>query len=58
MSLPKTFPLKAADGKTISIPSVGFGTWASGGSFFMLYDLQTNNVQEVLGGARMPLLQL
>lgn len=30
MSLPKTFPLKAADGKTIEIPSVGFGTWAAG----------------------------
>ncbi|KAG0651970.1 glycerol 2-dehydrogenase (NADP(+)) [Hyphodiscus hymeniophilus] len=30
MSLPKTFPLKAADGKTIQIPSVGYGTWASG----------------------------
>jgi len=30
MSLPKTFPLKAANGKMISIPSVGYGTWASG----------------------------
>jgi hypothetical protein len=30
MSLPKTFDLKAADGKTIDIPSVGYGTWASG----------------------------
>lgn len=30
MSLPKTFPLKAADGKTIEIPSIGFGTWAAG----------------------------
>ena len=30
MSLPKSFDLKAADGKTIQIPSVGFGTWASG----------------------------
>jgi len=30
MSLPKTFPLKAANGKTIEIPSVGYGTWASG----------------------------
>ncbi|CZR57592.1 related to alcohol dehydrogenase [Phialocephala subalpina] len=27
MSLPTHFPLKAADGKTIEIPSVGFGTW-------------------------------
>lgn len=30
MSLPKTFPLRAAEGKTIQIPSVGYGTWASG----------------------------
>jgi len=30
MSLPKTFSLRAADGKTIQIPSVGYGTWASG----------------------------
>lgn len=32
MFLPKTFPIKAADGKTIQIPSVGFGTWAAGGT--------------------------
>ena len=30
MSLPKTFSLKAQKDKTISIPTVGFGTWASG----------------------------
>jgi hypothetical protein len=36
MSLPKTFPLKAADGKTIQIPSIGYGTWASGESVTML----------------------
>jgi diketogulonate reductase-like aldo/keto reductase len=30
MSLPKSFPLKVANGKTIEIPSVGYGTWASG----------------------------
>ncbi|KAK4549878.1 hypothetical protein LTR36_005179 [Oleoguttula mirabilis] len=30
MSLLKTFPLRAAGGKTIQIPSVGYGTWASG----------------------------
>lgn len=30
MSLPKTFALKAANGKTIDIPTVGYGTWASG----------------------------
>ncbi|KAK4575263.1 hypothetical protein LTR86_001115 [Recurvomyces mirabilis] len=30
MSLPKTFSLRAADGKTIQIPTVGYGTWASG----------------------------
>jgi diketogulonate reductase-like aldo/keto reductase len=30
MSLPKSFPLPAPDGKTVPIPSVGFGTWASG----------------------------
>lgn len=29
-SLPKTFPLRAAGVKTIQIPSVGYGTWASG----------------------------
>lgn len=29
-TLPQTFPLKAANGKTIQIPSVGYGTWASG----------------------------
>ncbi|KAI9049385.1 hypothetical protein LZ554_006419 [Drepanopeziza brunnea f. sp. 'monogermtubi'] len=31
MSLPTHFPLNAADGKTIQIPSVGFGTWATEG---------------------------
>ncbi|KAF2771272.1 Aldo/keto reductase [Teratosphaeria nubilosa] len=30
MSLPKSFSLRAADGKTVEIPSVGYGTWASG----------------------------
>ena len=30
MSLPSHFPLRAANGKTIQIPSVGYGTWASG----------------------------
>ena len=30
MSLPKTFSLRAADGKSIDIPTVGYGTWASG----------------------------
>ncbi len=30
MSLPKSFPLKSSNGKSIQIPSVGFGTWASG----------------------------
>jgi hypothetical protein len=30
MSLPAAFALKAANGKTIEIPSVGFGTWAAG----------------------------
>ncbi|TVY14435.1 Glycerol 2-dehydrogenase (NADP(+)) [Lachnellula arida] len=29
MSLPKYFPLKVSGGKTIDIPSVGFGTWAA-----------------------------
>jgi len=28
--LPTSFPLKIAHGKTIDIPSVGYGTWASG----------------------------
>lgn len=28
MSLPQSFPMRVADGKTIQIPSVGFGTWA------------------------------
>ncbi|EXJ84288.1 hypothetical protein A1O3_04955 [Capronia epimyces CBS 606.96] len=30
MSLPSHFPLKAAEGKTIHIPSVGFGTFSPG----------------------------
>ncbi|KAK0256781.1 hypothetical protein LTR91_000235 [Friedmanniomyces endolithicus] len=30
MSLPQSFPLRVAGGKTIQIPSVGYGTWASG----------------------------
>ena len=30
MSLPKSFPIRATGGKTIQIPSVGYGTWASG----------------------------
>lgn len=32
MSLPQTFPIQVANGKTLNIPSVGFGTWASDGS--------------------------
>jgi glycerol 2-dehydrogenase (NADP+) len=32
MSLPKTFTIRLAGGKTTEIPSVGFGTWASDGS--------------------------
>ena len=32
MSLPKSFHIKVAGGKTSAIPSVGFGTWASDGS--------------------------
>ena len=31
MSLPKSFPLRVSGGKTIEIPSVGFGTWAFDG---------------------------
>lgn len=30
-SLPTHFPLRVAGGKTIQIPSVGYGTWAAGG---------------------------
>ncbi|KIW86374.1 hypothetical protein Z517_01770 [Fonsecaea pedrosoi CBS 271.37] len=30
MALPVDFPLKVAGGKTIQIPSVGFGTWGGG----------------------------
>ncbi|KAK5724712.1 hypothetical protein LTR15_004759 [Elasticomyces elasticus] len=30
MSSPKSFTLRAAGGKTIQIPSVGYGTWAGG----------------------------
>lgn len=30
MSLPKTFSLKAVDGTSIDIPSVGYGTWGTG----------------------------
>lgn len=30
MSLPQFFPLAAANGKTIDIPGIGFGTWAAG----------------------------
>ena len=32
MSLPESFPLQVAEGKTIPIPSVGYGTWASDGT--------------------------
>lgn len=28
MALPKTFHMRAAGGKSIDIPSIGFGTWA------------------------------
>lgn len=31
MSLPKSFPIRVSGGKTIDIPSVGFGTWAFDG---------------------------
>jgi len=30
MALPTTFPLAAAHGSTVDIPSVGYGTWAAG----------------------------
>ncbi|KAK5138268.1 hypothetical protein LTR08_003329 [Meristemomyces frigidus] len=30
MALPQTVPLRAANSKTIQIPSVGYGTWAAG----------------------------
>ena len=30
MALPASFPLKVKDNKTVQIPSVGYGTWASG----------------------------
>lgn len=30
MSLPKFFPIRAANGTTIQIPSVGYGTYAAG----------------------------
>ncbi|KAK5044496.1 hypothetical protein LTR84_010707 [Exophiala bonariae] len=32
MSLPASFPIHIKDGKTIQIPSVGYGTWAAGGT--------------------------
>ncbi|KAI9761368.1 MAG: hypothetical protein M1835_008186 [Candelina submexicana] len=32
MSLPETFPMKIANGATIDVPVVGFGTWAAGGT--------------------------
>lgn len=28
MSLPKSFTIQVANGKTTEVPSVGFGTWA------------------------------
>lgn len=31
MSLPRSFPIKVAGGKTSEVPSIGFGTWASDG---------------------------
>lgn len=59
MSLPKTFSLKAAEGKTVQIPSIGFGTWASGEiSLHSFGILQANIIQVVLDGAKMPLLKL
>ena len=30
MALPRSFPLKIKDNKTVQIPAVGYGTWASG----------------------------
>ncbi|KAI7187179.1 hypothetical protein KC363_g6185 [Hortaea werneckii] len=30
MSLPKAFPIRCHGGKTIDMPSIGYGTWASG----------------------------
>ena len=30
--LPRTFPIRIAGGKTVDMPSVGFGTWASDGT--------------------------
>ncbi|KAI9782786.1 MAG: hypothetical protein M1816_001696 [Peltula sp. TS41687] len=30
MALPATFPMRIADGKTVHVPAVGFGTWAPG----------------------------
>ena len=31
MALPQTFPLQVQGGKTIDVPTVGYGTWAAGG---------------------------
>lgn len=38
MSLPTHFPLKVADGKTIQIPSVGYGTWSAGSFNSLIYN--------------------
>jgi diketogulonate reductase-like aldo/keto reductase len=47
MSLPKTFTIKAAGGKTLEIPSIGFGTWASGS--FLLKDSMRYIIDNCVG---------
>ena len=48
MALPETFPMQIAGGKTLDVPAVGFGTWASGwlGASFIKHDNGKNRVSD------------
>jgi len=50
MSLPTHFPLKVIGGKTIEIPSVGFGTWSGGLLHHLVsHKLLSANIKTKLG---------
>ena len=47
MALPATFPMRVADGETVDVPAVGFGTWTPGMLYSMSQPLQNSHVGKV-----------
>ncbi|KAI9761257.1 MAG: hypothetical protein M4579_001177 [Chaenotheca gracillima] len=48
MAISKTLPMKVADGKTVQVPSVGFGTWAA--DWLYRSDVDADGLMMVIGG--------